>query len=313
MTVTTGLDDIAALAASSGASSSSAVIQRSLATLRKHLGMDVAFLSRFHEGRRWFEYVDASAQFCPVSPGDSAPLEESYCARVVDGRLPELVRDATTEPAVADLAATHDLPVGAHISVPLRRESGTLLGTLCCFSREPDPTLRERDLQVVRMFAELVTTHLEHVVDHERKVRDVSGRISRVIRAGGPAMAMQPIVHVPSGKVYGFEALARFPAGNWGVERWFKEAYAVGLGIRLEAAAVASALRVLPQLSPGTVMSVNVSADALAADEVRSMLTGPEAPRLVAERELNTLRDLGVVYAQGYHLGRPTLDYSRLS
>lgn len=405
MTVSSGFAEVPTLAPVPGEGSSGAVIQRSLATLRRHLDMEVAFLSRFRGGRRWFEYVDATEDFCPVAPGESDPLEDTYCARVADGRLPELVRDAAAEPAVADLAATRDLPVGAHVSVPLRRKGGEVLGTLCCFSREPDPDLRDRDLLLVRMFADLVTGHLEFAVEREEWQRDVSGRILRVIEDGGPAIAMQPIVHVPSGTVYGFEALARFPAGEWGVERWFEEAHAVGLGTDLEAASVGSALRALPRLPRSSVLSVNVSAAALASDQVRDLLAGAAAPRLVAEltehtevdeyprlehwlsrirragariaiddagsgyaglerilrlapdvlkldrqlvlgiadhagrqamveamvgfsermgavlvaegvetqRELDVLRRLGVEYAQGYHLGRPTLDLDRLS
>lgn len=77
-----------------------------LRAIRNHLGMDVAFISEFTSTERSFRYVDAEAAQCPVEVGDSGPLEDSYCQRVVDGRLPELIRDAGAHPAAAELPVT---------------------------------------------------------------------------------------------------------------------------------------------------------------------------------------------------------------
>jgi len=65
-----------------------------LRTIREHLGMDVAFVSQFVDCQRKFQYVDSASEGCPIQVGDSGPLEESYCQRVVDGRLPQLIHDA---------------------------------------------------------------------------------------------------------------------------------------------------------------------------------------------------------------------------
>src|SRR5680860_56131 len=265
--------------------SSGRVIQASLATLRKHLGMDVAFLGRFYAGRRWFEFVDSDSSFCPVQAGASDPLEESYCARVVDGRLPQLVRDATKEPEVADLPVTVELPVGAHLSVPLRRASGKVLGTLCCFSHEPDPTLRERDLQLVRMFADLVSVHMEALLEHDESIESSRADVLDVLENGGPMMAMQPVVDLGTQQVVGYEALARFsgrPA--WSPQRWFAEAARAGLGPQVERSAIASALRLLSRLPDNTAMAANVSVATLLHPALMDMLTGrADARRLVVE------------------------------
>lgn len=47
------------------------VIRDSAALLRSYLGMEVAFVKRFAEGRRWFEYVDADSAFCPIETGEA--------------------------------------------------------------------------------------------------------------------------------------------------------------------------------------------------------------------------------------------------
>ena len=63
-----------------------------LASARKLFGMEVAFVSEFCDGQRVFRYVDAQEGVALVGVNGSDPVEDSYCQRVVDGRLPELLR-----------------------------------------------------------------------------------------------------------------------------------------------------------------------------------------------------------------------------
>src|SRR5688500_5765409 len=74
------------------------LLPRALRALRTHLGMDVAFISEFREGRRVFRYVDSTRDHAAVQMGASDPLEDTYCQRVVDGRLPELINDTAELP-----------------------------------------------------------------------------------------------------------------------------------------------------------------------------------------------------------------------
>lgn len=278
-----GVPSLATLAVRPDAHVSAQVIENSLATLRRHLGMDVAFVGRFVDGHRRFEYVDADAS-CPVEAGASEPLEDTYCARLVDGRLPGLVPDAAAEPSVADLPVTEALRIGAYLSVPLRRASGEVMGTLCCFSHEADQSLRDRDVQLVRMFSDLVGAHLEVLVDEEDRLGTARARIRSVIESGGPTMAMQPVVELVGQRVVGYEALARFadPSAR-GPDQWFAEAGRVGLATELERSAVEASLRVLPRLPEGTTMAVNVSAPTLLDAGVVDVLAGDHARRLVVE------------------------------
>lgn len=57
-----------------------------LHAVRNHLGMEVAFVAEFSEGARIFRHVDGRTEHLTLCVGDSGPLEESYCQRVVDGR-----------------------------------------------------------------------------------------------------------------------------------------------------------------------------------------------------------------------------------
>lgn len=261
------------------------VIRESLALLRSHLGMEVAFVGRFSGGRRWFEYVDSDEAFSPIEAGGSDPLEESYCSLVVAGRIPELIPDTSEHDVLRGLEATEALPVGSHLSVALHNGGDQPVGTLCCFSREPDSGLRERDLDVLRMFAELIGSHLHFLMTHDRRTRGMRARIDGVLEQGGPRIALQPIHNIVTDEVRGFEALARFPSHDgWTPDRWFHEADRVGLGPTLEASAVRAALDLVPGLVPQSVLSVNVSAKALLeAPEIGDMFAGEHATRLVLE------------------------------
>ncbi|TXD60551.1 hypothetical protein FUT88_10215 [Ralstonia sp. TCR112] len=116
-------------------------IAQILRAVRSHLGMPFAFVSEFVGTERVFRYVDSSAEHPPFSAGDSGPLADSYCARVIDGRLPPLIQDAADLPAARALPITAAFPVGAHISVPIQLADGTVFGTFCCFSDQPDDSL----------------------------------------------------------------------------------------------------------------------------------------------------------------------------
>lgn len=136
-------------------------IQESLHAVRKHLGMDVAFISRFTEGKRKFIFVDAEAENPPIAPGGADLLEDSYCQRVIDGRLPQIIPDAFLNDEALSLPATKLLPVRAHLSVPIVLKSGDIYGTYCCFSYHADQSLNDRDRSMTRMFADLVATMVE--------------------------------------------------------------------------------------------------------------------------------------------------------
>src|ERR1700679_692832 len=143
------------------AASLDAGIDNMLHAVREHLGMDVAFLTEFRARDRIFRHVDAKST-APIHAGDTLSLEEGYCQRVVDGRLPQLIKDAAAHPVAAALPETSAVPIGSHLSVPIRLSDGRVYGTLCCFSFIPDVSLTERDMQMMRVLAELLGDQIDH-------------------------------------------------------------------------------------------------------------------------------------------------------
>lgn len=255
-----------------------------LRAVRSHLGMDVAFLSEFTDGQRVFRHVDSSLEGQPVKVGGADPLEESYCQRVVDGRLPELIQAATAVPAAMELPITRALPVGAHLSVPIKLKDGRVYGTFCCFSFTPDLSLNQRDLGMMRVFADLAADVIERNLERAKQRDEKAERIRSVISGDGLSIVYQPIINVEQDKVVGFESLTRFSAMPIrSPDIWFSEAASVGMGAQLEMRAVELAIAALSSLPQDVYLSFNVSPEALINGNLPRILEGMPFERLVLE------------------------------
>jgi EAL domain-containing protein (putative c-di-GMP-specific phosphodiesterase class I) len=254
-----------------------------LKAIREHLGMDVAFVSEFRETDRVFWHVSARDR-TPIQPGDSAALENGYCQRVVDGRLPELIPNAQLVPEAAALPETSAIPIGAHLSVPVRFSDGRLFGTLCCFSFASDPSLGERDVGILRAFAALLGSQIERDLTESKSLVESRARITAALRAGQPSIVYQPIYHLKSGRLAGLECLSRFnlePARP--PDEWFAEAAEVGMGCDLELAAIRTALEALPKIPADAYLSVNCSPQTILDERIQKFLQGVDLQRVVLE------------------------------
>lgn len=234
-------------------------IRRMLKIVRTHLDMDVGFVSEFVDGRRVFKQVDAR-DVSPVKEGGSDPLEESFCARVADGRMPELMPDAALNSEAAKMPVTRAVPVGAHMSVPLRLPDGKVFGTFCCFSFKPNTSLNERDLRIMRAFAAIVAEFIHEELEIERDVELKRERIEWTIAQQSFHVRYQPIYRLHDETVAAFECLARFEGEPYrSPDQWFVEAEEVGLAGELEIALVRKALEALAHLPKDIMLTVNFS------------------------------------------------------
>lgn len=136
-------------------------VERLLAGVREALEMDVAFVAEFAGERLVFRAVEGDAESFGWEEGASFPIDESYCKRVLEGRVPQAVPDAGAEDATRDLWVTSEAEIGSYCAVPLVLSDGRLYGTLCCASHEPDPWLRERDFGLMRRTARMLVEELE--------------------------------------------------------------------------------------------------------------------------------------------------------
>jgi len=148
------------IASMSQAAPQDGMVKRSLQAIRTHLDMEVAYVSEFVGDQIVFREVDAPGLEAMIKPGDSRSLDEVYCRHILEGRLPELIPDTSTEPLAMAMPITQAVPIGKHVSVPIRMQDGSVYGMFCCLGFKPDHSLHERDMQMMRVFAELAAFEL---------------------------------------------------------------------------------------------------------------------------------------------------------
>jgi GAF domain-containing protein len=134
-------------------------ISEALGILRRSLHMDVVFVSQFSNHRRTFKVVDVGPGLTKVQAGHSDPLEETWCHYVVEGRLPEFVKDAGAAVAAGTVPAARE-PIGTYLSTPIRLQNGEVYGTLCCFSHQVVDGASDTDLGRLRSAAKLLAQDL---------------------------------------------------------------------------------------------------------------------------------------------------------
>jgi GAF domain-containing protein len=136
-------------------------IEDMLRDLREAFDMDVAFVSKFDGDQLVFRNLEGDAESFGWQEGESFPIDESYCKRVLDGRIPRVVPDAKREDATKDLRVTSEADMGCYCAVALVLSDGRLYGTLCCVSHAPDPWLRESDLGIMERTAGWLVEQME--------------------------------------------------------------------------------------------------------------------------------------------------------
>lgn len=287
---------------------SDAVVAQLLELARSRTGMDVAWLSRFRDGRQVFEHLAGPADAYGLAPGGSRALADSYCALVVEGRLPHLVADARRDPIARDLPMTRDLGLGAYLGVPVLGADGEPVGTIECIHRAAVYDVGPPEVRFVELLATAAGEMLGSdriVFDRQRRLRE---RVGAMLEPGVLTTAFQPIVDIATNRVVGAEALTRFPEAPLEPDRWFADAHSVGLGTALELAAVRQAFAALDKLPDGVYLSVNTSPQLLTSPELLDLVCTHRGDRVTVEltehaavsdydevlRSINALRKHGV-------------------
>lgn len=174
------------------------VIQDALVAIRNHLGMEVAYFSEFSAGRTIFRRVDAPGLEHLIKVGDSHSLDDVYCNHILEGRLPEMIPDTSQVRLAWDMPITAAVPIGSHISIPIRLLDGSPYGMFCCLSPRPIRSLNERDLATMRVFAGLAARQVNTGLRQRRSAQQTHDGISAVITVEDYEIVFQPIFDLRS-------------------------------------------------------------------------------------------------------------------
>jgi diguanylate cyclase (GGDEF)-like protein/PAS domain S-box-containing protein len=259
-------------------------VDRLLAMVREQLGLTVAAVGEFTEGREVWRYLDGDGDAFGMHVGEGRPLEETYCRRVIDGELPNLVRDTRREERTRDLPITTESGVGAYIGVPIPLPSGESYGMLCCLSPRAEPALGAGEVGLLRIVAGMLGEELDREQRDDQTREHQRDSILGVLDGAGIQIVLQPIVELATGRVVAAEALSRFgDEPRRSPDLWFADAEAVGLGKELELAAIRAALTHLDALPADVRLSVNVSPATLLAPDLAEVLAAAPGERLAVE------------------------------
>ena len=271
-------------AASHNASGAREEIGDMIETLRAHLDMDVAFVSRqIGTTHRIFTHVAARGA-SPLNSGDHNPNENSLCWLVIQGKLPERVTDTSLYEDAACLPITDAANVRAHFSVPLRRRDGRVHGSLCCFSYRPRPDIEERDMQMIRSVAAIVSDQIESRIELEERGENAALEISRLIWDDDLVVIHQPIYDLTDWHLIGHECLMRYKADlERSPRELIEQARAAGKTIELELHVARKALATLDPDFPERFVAIKVSPDTLVSEALSKVIPDGLESRLVIE------------------------------
>lgn len=118
-------------------------IRGKLAMACRELGAHAVLLSEIRGGREHIRWGDGYA-------GMTFPLEDTVCARLLDGRVGNVVADLAAEPALDGVEIGS---IRAYIGVPFETDDARAY-VLCCLAQEVRPDLGEADVRFLQGVAE---------------------------------------------------------------------------------------------------------------------------------------------------------------
>lgn len=230
-------------------------IDRLVRLAQDHLGMGCVYIAEFVDGKQVYRAVAGDPASFDVTLGEGHDLQDAYCPLMVQGQLPQVIPDSAGDDRVRELPATRQMGIGAYVGVPLYLPDGALYGSFCGLSHEPESDLNARDAKFMAMLAEFLAKELAE----ERARAQERQAIQELLEHDAFQVALQPVVHLGTGRLIGMEALSRFPRHLGAPDAVFAQADRAGLRVELETAAIAKALQLLPLLSKDQSLAVNVS------------------------------------------------------
>jgi GAF domain-containing protein len=123
----------------------------------RELSADAALLSEVRGDREHVRWGAGEAGYVGVS----VPLRDTVCGRLLDGRISNIVFDATLEESLNQLAGVQEGTIRAYIGVPFETEDARAY-VLCCLAREARPDLGDADIRFLQGVAESLRPLLEH-------------------------------------------------------------------------------------------------------------------------------------------------------
>jgi GAF domain-containing protein len=135
------------------------VVEKALSAARERLGMDAAYIATVDSRKQTIEVMVGNTNSEALVEGAVIPVDQTYCARMLTGEIPNIVPDVGAEPGLRNVTVIRN--IGAYIGVPVKLADGRVHGSLCCASNLPRPDLGEPELRFMEILAGIVSARLD--------------------------------------------------------------------------------------------------------------------------------------------------------
>jgi EAL domain-containing protein (putative c-di-GMP-specific phosphodiesterase class I) len=196
-----------------GTSSNASSLETTVMITARSLGFPIAMVTVVDEHLLHVLSAVGSAT------GGTLPRELTVCDAIVRTGEPVVSDDTTRDSRFAHLPAVGDGEVGTYIGVPLTGRESVVIGSLCVMDPQTHP-VRPDDVGRLEDFARIVEDQLDLMrrLNEQRLSSGVAAaEIADAITDGRIIPWYQPVVELRTGRVLGFEALARWdhPTLGW--------------------------------------------------------------------------------------------------
>jgi len=259
-------------------------LSKLLSLVRKHLNMEVAFISEFIENERVFKFVDNQTSNTAVQVGNADIMCETYCQKIADNKLSSVIKDTHTHPITKVMPVTEKLNIGSYIGVPITLSCGGVYGSFCCYKSDLDDSLNDRDLSFLRLISEIATELIEKKIYSDMLHHDAKSAIQNVIETNSITTYFQPIFNLITNKLSGYEALSRFFIEPYKTpDIWFKEASELCLGESLEMLAIKNTLSCMHKFNDAPYIAINTSPEHILTGALAKTLQHADCSRIILE------------------------------
>uniref|UniRef100_B8HS15 Diguanylate cyclase with GAF sensor n=1 Tax=Cyanothece sp. (strain PCC 7425 / ATCC 29141) TaxID=395961 RepID=B8HS15_CYAP4 len=139
--------------------------------LHHRLGFNLWMVTRT-EGNDWIA-LQVEDHGYNVKPGSVFSWADSFCSQMVLGLGPSIAPCSADIPAYATAPIGRQLTIGAYIGVPLKRQDGSLFGTMCAIDPTTQPHSITAELPLIEMLGGLLCTVLELELKAAEQIRQI--------------------------------------------------------------------------------------------------------------------------------------------
>ncbi len=141
------------------AAQESDVVEQALTAAQQHLGMDASYITTIDAHSQTIHAIVGDADTAARYTGTVFPVEQTYCMRMLNGEIPNIVPDTRAEPGLRDLDVTREFH--SYVGVPVTLSDGRVHGTLCCVSHEARTGLGSEELNFMQTLAGIVGARVD--------------------------------------------------------------------------------------------------------------------------------------------------------